>query len=113
MRWVTRRCDVDSEPEVLKSKRQGFFDDVVATMDRKARSYARPGDPYGNYVKAAFVCGMSPAEGVVVRLAEKTARVAELLHSGTVPADGEALEDTLKDIAAFAVLIKELVDEES
>lgn len=68
-------------------------------------------DPWANFrMSEAF--GVSPVRGCLVRMSDKYVRVANLLKDPTNDRVGESIRDTLKDLAAYALIAICLLEEE-
>lgn len=72
-----------------------------ATHIRKAAEYGTGEDPFRN-IHEAEDFGVSPWKGALIRLNDKTRSIGSYARTGKVPDEG--VEDTLVDIAAFAII---------
>ena len=62
-----------------------------------------------NYVSNLNSCkafGINPLVGIVVRLTDKLSRLASFCEQGVLKVKDEKLEDTLNDIAVYAILAR-------
>lgn len=89
----------DKAPE--KSPFRAILDEMAALHDKKAADYGRDEDPLAN-LRASEGFGIEPWIGAVLRLNDKVHRVKSLLLNGKLA--NESLEDSLIDIANYAVL---------
>ena len=85
-----------------------LLDEVRALHDRKNSDYARDSDPLSNFRRAeAF--GVTPLQGVLVRMSDKVSRIEELSR-GKV-AKNESLRDSLIDLSVYGLIAILLLDE--
>ena len=75
--------------------------EIVAMHDRKAHDYGIEGDPLAN-VRAAEHFGITPWLGAILRMNDKIARIKSFCTRGNLL--NESLEDSLLDIAVYAVI---------
>lgn len=83
------------------------LDELRALHLSKGHDYADEGDPLRNYVESARSAGLEGWQAAWLRLAEKFHRFSNLTRKGTTPKH-EALEDTLMDLAALALIVRSL-----
>ena len=83
------------------------LDELRALHLSKGADYADVADPLRNYVESARSAGLEPWVAAWLRLAEKFHRFANLTRKGGPP-QHEALEDTLIDLAALALIVRSL-----
>jgi len=74
----------------------------------KAHDYGTDQDPLSN-LRASAQFGVEPWVGAVIRMNDKVTRIASLCQKGTLK--NESVEDSLLDIAAYALLALVLLDE--
>lgn len=89
-----------------------LLDEMKRIHIAKNRGYAGGSeDPWVNFRNATYF-GVSPILSVFVRMSDKWARLISLVKDPNNDMVGEALEDTLIDLASYALiaicLIKEL-----
>lgn len=60
-------------------------------------------DPWANF-RLSLMFGITPYEGVLVRLSDKYIRMCNLLANGANDRVGESLNDTLTDFVAYALI---------
>jgi len=68
----------------------------------KNRDYGN-GNPLGNFMTAEQL-GVDPFLGVLIRMSDKWTRICSLTNSGEQYVKDEAIEDTLMDLANYALL---------
>ena len=83
------------------------FDELLRKMgqihDAKRADYTND-DPLGNFQEAKRV-GVTPLQGIMVRLGDKYTRACNLVRNqGKRAVKDETLEDTLLDLANYALL---------
>lgn len=80
---------------------------------RKNAGYAGMGnaDPWANFRLSTFF-GVTPFEGVMVRLSDKYIRTQNLRHNAANDQVGEALQDTVADAVGYALIGRCLLEED-
>jgi hypothetical protein len=82
--------------------------------DRKAHDYAPGEDRFANFRQCESL-GIPAYEGAVIRMLDKVSRITNLINrakQGERAAVDESLTDTLKDLAAYALITIELREQE-
>ena len=93
----------------MRSKGIPGFSKTLKTMDKVQRAknhdYSGVVDPFANFelVEKFGVC--STEEGIVVRMTDKLSRISRLLKGDAKVLD-EKVEDTLIDLANYAIILK-------
>lgn len=77
---------------------------------QKADGYGREDDAFAN-IHAVSRLGVKPSQGVFIRLQDKWERLVNLLNGAEDR--GEGIDDTLRDIAAYAVIARIMLEEEN
>ena len=67
-------------------------------------------DPWANF-RLSDAFGVSPVDGVLVRMSDKYIRIQNLRKDATNERVGESLMDTLRDLAAYALIAICLMEE--
>jgi hypothetical protein len=70
----------------------------------KNGDYANVGDPFANFMATASMAGVDTAHGIMVRMTDKMIRAKNLLEREAQCKD-EKIEDTLKDLANYALIL--------
>lgn len=83
-------------PEYLK-----LLDEMRALHVKKAADYGRGEDPLAN-CRASADFGVPAWVGVVMRANDKMHRIKSFLQNGKL--ENESVEDSLKDLAAYALI---------
>lgn len=76
--------------------------EIAELHSRKNHDYAQDGDPLSN-LRACEALGIPAYTGVLVRLQDKWSRLVELSKKEAQVKE-ESVEDTLKDMAVYALL---------
>lgn len=88
---------------------EAFFDATVIKqrelMFRKGDDYAGNEDRLSNFKKAGAIAGTSAEANCMNHIATKVARLGVLLNAANEP-NNESIDDTLIDIANYAILLK-------
>jgi hypothetical protein len=99
--------------------RQGSFDYLDMLEDeailhlRKAAGYSgHTEDVWANF-RGVESIGLTPAQGVMVRMLDKVERIKSLLLDPLNNQVGESLDDTLADLSAYARIMRVLLKEAS
>jgi hypothetical protein len=87
---------VVGHPEYLK-----LLDEMRELHIRKAADYGSGTDPFAN-VRAAVDFGVENWIGVMIRANDKMRRIKSFIANGELK--NESLEDSLKDLAAYALI---------
>lgn len=77
--------------------------------DRKQADYGRGDDPFAN-VRASSEWGVKSWVGAMIRLNDKVRRLQSLASKGSLK--NEAAEDSMRDIAVYAVIALVLYEQE-
>ena len=89
------------------------FHEILAELaelhDRKQADYGRGDDPFAN-VRASEEWSVRPWVGALIRLNDKVRRLQTLAGKGTLA--NEATEDSMRDIAVYAVIALVLYEQE-
>jgi hypothetical protein len=89
-----------------------LLDQMKSVALAKNSDYAGDEDFLANF-KLAEMLGVRPVQGVAIRLTDKFSRVCQLLQKDEPAVKDEKLEDTLLDMANYAILaILCLMDEQ-
>lgn len=73
----------------------------------KNSDYAQDGDPFANF-RSTEAIGVPATKGILVRQMDKLCRVANLLKREAQVKD-ESIEDTLRDMANYSIILLLLV----
>jgi hypothetical protein len=84
----------------------GFYELLDKMRDlhsRKNHDYAGNENPLRNFYKCREM-GLTPFQGVMVRLTDKWSRLESFMRQGVLEVSGESVEDTLLDSAVYSLL---------
>lgn len=84
----------------------GFYallQEAAELHSRKNHDYAGRGNPLRNFYKCTEM-GLTPFQGVMVRLTDKWARLEAFMQQGRLEVMSESIEDTLMDNAVYSLL---------
>lgn len=88
----------------FKDEFKKTLDNMYLIMLKKNADYAKT-DPFGNF-KLVEELGITNVEkGILVRMADKISRITNLIDKEAQVKD-ESIEDTLQDLANYAVILK-------
>lgn len=71
--------------------------------DKKQKDYGTASDPFAN-VRSSARFGVEPWRGALVRMGDKVTRLQQYALSGTL--SNESFEDSLDDLAVYAIICK-------
>ncbi len=91
----------------LISSVESFYEKGVEIIKKKNDDYATGDDPYKNFRFASLV-GVSPERAILVRVADKLARVSNLLDKEPSVKD-EKIEDTLLDMCNYLAILSSML----
>ena len=78
-----------------------LLNEIAALHDAKQQDYGRGSDAFAN-IRASAEFGIPPWVGAVLRGNDKMHRIKSLLLNGSLK--NEPLEDSLKDLAVYALI---------
>jgi hypothetical protein len=81
-----------------------LLDEMRSLHTRKSAGYTGTDPDAWRNFREATRWGVSPFVGALVRLSDKYLRVASLLENAAHDQVGESIEDTLMDLAAYALI---------
>lgn len=99
----------DQDPRDLLASFKDVLDEMYSTVKAKNNDYATGEDPFQNFRRSAIVAGIAPERGFLVRMADKMARVENLLDKPPAVV-GESVHDTLLDLANYAILLSLFIE---
>lgn len=98
-----------TQKQFLKALEEGYKKNVEISR-RKNTDYAGNGDAFKNF-RASEAFGVSVPMAIMVRMSDKMARVGNLLKQKGEVKD-ERIEDTLSDLANYAMILKVFLENE-
>ena len=84
------------------------YQDGVALVRRKNKDYANSENPFRNFEFSSLV-GVSPERAILVRIADKLARIANLLDKDASVTE-EAITDSILDDINYLAILKALLE---
>src|SRR5437899_2126780 len=94
----------------LKPDRFGaIIDELKELHNKKSADYGSGADPYAN-VRSSADFGVPPWVGAMIRGNDKITRIKAFIRNGNLK--NESLEDSLRDLAAYAVIALVLWEEQ-
>lgn len=88
---------------------ESFIQKMKEALGSKGNDYANE-DRLSNFKLAGNICGLTPEQNCLSLIATKVARLGVLLKDGK-RANNESISDSLLDLANYAVLLDQIVDE--
>lgn len=67
-------------------------------------------DPFANF-RGSVALGVNPITGILIRMQDKLCRIATFAEKGQLLVKGEGVEDAIRDIINYAVLVGGLINE--
>lgn len=83
---------------------KSIFDSMLALVEAKNADYASSDNPFRNFTTIEAFNLMPAEQAIFVRMSDKMSRIATGLKQ-TLMVKDESLEDTLKDLANYAVIL--------
>ncbi len=80
-----------------------ILDELNTLHVQKNSDYNPTEDPLANF-KMCAAFGIEPWKGILVRITDKIARLQSFARKGKYQVQDEKVEDTLKDLATYAIL---------
>lgn len=81
------------------------IEQVIDTHLKKSSDYAGAVDPFKNFKVSASFAGVGTGTAILLQMGNKIARLQTLLNSKETP-NFESVEDTILDLAVYAMLYK-------
>lgn len=78
-----------------------ILDELGALHDKKQQDYGTTADPFAN-VRASEAFGIPAWKGCMIRANDKMTRIQKAAREGKLA--NEALEDSLRDLAVYAII---------
>ena len=86
--------------------------DAKRIMDRKNHDYSGGGGPFDNF-RGASALGVDPKLGLLLRVMDKLMRVKTFIAKGELKVQGEGVDDAIKDVVNYMVLLKGMIEEDT
>ena len=90
------------------------FHDIVKEMvdlhDKKNKDYAG-GEYLSNFLMCEKHMGIPGWKGSIIRLSDKMARIMNIAKNDEISVGGEAITDTLMDLAVYAIITRILYED--
>jgi len=80
-----------------------LLDDLKELHSNKNHDYAGEDDPFKN-LKLSEMMGIKPWKGCLVRISDKFSRLCSFAKTEEYKVKDESVEDTLKDLAIYALI---------
>lgn len=101
------KCKPQPSPrEQFKHNFHQFLNKMLDTMEKKNADYTGASDdPFANFsrVQALDIC--TTEQGFLTRMTDKLCRIASFAKRGKLSVESESVEDTLLDLANYAVIM--------
>ena len=86
-----------------------ILNELGALHDKKQLDYGTPTDPFAN-VRGSLDWGITPWVGALVRASDKFKRLQKFARHGKLA--NEAVEDSFRDLAVYAIIVLVLFEEQ-
>lgn len=93
--------------DMLTEEIKETFEFCLSLMQRKNKDYATEADAFANFRLSEMV-GVSPERANLVRVADKMARISNLMDKTNDVSD-ETVEDTINDIINYMAILKSMI----
>lgn len=82
------------------------FDEMANTMEAKNADYAGSGEgAFHNFTMVEKLGITTTEQGILTRMTDKMTRITSLIDGRDAKVKTEAIEDTLKDLANYSVIL--------
>ena len=92
----------------ILSHHETLCEQARAIMVRKNQDYASQSDPFKNF-RGAELLGVNPVKGILLRMHDKLARIANYIDNGTLAVKDESVSDCCHDLINYSVLLHGLI----
>lgn len=86
------------------------YADALEIIKAKNKDYASSTNPFRNFEYAQYV-NVDVPDAIMVRISDKMARIANLLHQEGRAVMDERIEDTILDCANYLVILKAYLED--
>lgn len=86
---------------------ESTYASAIAIVRKKNQDYATSDNPFKNFENCTVI-GISPAQGILVRVIDKITRVSNLLDKPNAVQD-ETIDDTILDIINYMAILKAMI----
>ena len=93
--------------DMLTAEISETFTYCLALMQKKNKDYAKEEDAFANFRLSEMV-GVGPERANLVRVADKLARISNLLDKSNDVSD-ESVEDTINDVINYMAILKSMI----
>ena len=95
-----------TETEKLFEFTEKLFTECLETMKKKNHDYSgdNPEDPMKNFNLSAEVVGISPEQGMLIRIMDKINRLGTAFSGTDLKVKDESVQDTLSDAINYLAL---------
>jgi hypothetical protein len=100
------------DKSLVENARQ-TFNECLIILSNKNHDYSKGDDEFRNFKLISKIRkNITPADGIIVRITDKIARIGNLLDLKTevIRVKDEKLEDTIKDAINYLVILKAWLD---
>lgn len=82
------------------------FSDMLETAKQKSADYTGYSDSVFANFEMVSLCGIASVEqGFLTRMMDKISRINSFVKQGVLMVDDEKIDDTLKDLASYSLLL--------
>lgn len=78
---------------------------MAITRAKNADYTGQSDDPFANFSNSIAIAGVPVEQGFLVRIGDKLARIRSFIQKGVLEVKDESVEDTLLDLANYAILL--------
>jgi len=91
-------------------KLKQYMKEMLAIHNAKSHDYSKDEDKFSNFTMCEKIGVCSTEEGFIVRMTDKLSRLSQLVKKDALVTD-EKITDTLTDLAIYALLLREYIEE--
>jgi len=96
-----------TRPEVIELGDK-LLNSCLDIMKAKNNDYASNEDPFANFKGSSFL-GVEPEIGILLRSMDKFKRIETYVKDGKLLVEGEGVDDAIKDVINYMILLYGLI----
>lgn len=112
-RRITKKYENPTQTTPTKTETEKYFEFAEKTMTemleiskRKNADYTGGGgDPFANFTRVEAMGICTTEQGFLTRMTDKMCRISSFVQNGTLEVKDESVQDTLKDLANYSILM--------
>lgn len=94
------------------TKLEKTYSDCIHIVRKKNQDYSTATNPFRNFEYAEYV-NVCVEDAIMVRMSDKLARLANLMHKDEIAVKDERIEDTLLDLINYTAILKVYLEQKN